>query len=83
MELKPCPFCGAPSEIKISGFGYGGKAVRVVCSECRAETRPFTIGGGHARFDEQHKLLDFRRDVSQKEAVEQSIFIWNRREVGV
>ena len=33
IELKPCPFCGAPAQI------YVRDGVRVVCMKCEAQTR--------------------------------------------
>ena len=70
-KLKPCPFCGRPAKLYVSGQG-----VAVVCTGAYSLTE---CGCMTPIFDDQTGVDALYRWKYTQTAVERAIEVWNRR----
>lgn len=74
-EIKSCPFCGGHAELKQSMVFNSYNRIYVHCKQCGSIGKVVNTG----------KTVAFKgmpsRNISLKEAVEEAVKAWNRRNV--
>lgn len=71
-ELKPCPFCGAPGELVVTGkysWGYSPEFWSARCTKCKAQT---------AEGKEGHEYMGAEEGALER-IQEQAALAWNTR----
>lgn len=62
-NLKPCPFCGGEAVISLNGDKPGYRGTMVMCGNCGARTKFFTISTEYGSTEEAVKAWNTRSEM--------------------
>ena len=77
-KLKPCPFCGAPAELKECRT-YCATGWRVKCIKCKVGTQGVFVNLPETKFGAHGPFLDESTRYTSEQAAEIAVKTWNRR----